>query len=197
MEKVHQTTTNKKEFSREAIYIIDHLCPLCELVVGALEISGATSIAKERSLVSSSERGKAKVSMSSEKPSKKKNKRTLINLSPSTTSSCKQTPIHVNFKRARYDRSDHSDDSNVGGGIGFEDFPVIDLNMFVEEGSSNQHSVSIERVETPLHEPSLAAMELPDPVVTAIILVQGTSDHLVEAMPIQNILTSLQVFFVI
>ena len=105
--------------------------------------------------------------------------------------------VDVNFKRARYDQSDHSDDSDVGGGTCFEDLPILGLNMFVEEGSSNLYSVPIERVKTPLHEPSLAATELPDLVVTGIIPVPGTSDDLVEAMPIQNILTSLQVFFVI
>jgi len=46
VEKVHQTTTNKKEFSRKAIYIVDHLRPLCELVPGALEILGATTLPK-------------------------------------------------------------------------------------------------------------------------------------------------------
>jgi len=49
----------------------------------------------------------------------------------------------------------------VGGSTGFEDLPVVSLNMFVEEGSLNQHSVPTERVEAPLHEPSLAATELP------------------------------------
>jgi len=81
----------------------------------------------------------------------------------------------------------------VGGGIGFEELPVVGLNMFVEEGSSNQHSVPTER--TPLHEPSFTATELPDLVVTAIIPMQGTFDDLVEVMLIQNTPTSLASLF--
>jgi len=36
VEKVHQTTTNKKELLRETVYIIDHLHPLYEFVLRAV-----------------------------------------------------------------------------------------------------------------------------------------------------------------
>ena len=63
VEKVHQTTTNKKVLLREAIYIIDHLHPLCEFVFGAIKISGVMveSYAKEKLSVSLFEKGKTKV----------------------------------------------------------------------------------------------------------------------------------------
>lgn len=62
IEKVHQTTTNKKELLREAVHIIDHLHPLCEFVPGVVEISGfmGDNCAKEKSSVSSSKKRKAK-----------------------------------------------------------------------------------------------------------------------------------------
>ena len=64
MEKVHWTTMKKKELLRETIYIIDHLPPLCESVPRAVEISGVLddSCAKVKPLVSSSQKGKTKVS---------------------------------------------------------------------------------------------------------------------------------------
>jgi len=59
----------RRSFKGKLSIIIDHLRPLCEFVPRALEISGATSnnYAKEKSSVSSSERGKAKISKSNKK----------------------------------------------------------------------------------------------------------------------------------
>ena len=94
MEKVHRTTT-KKEFLREAIYIIDHLHLLWEFVPEVIKISRvmSDSCAKEKSLVSSSEKGKAKVSRGNKRPMKKKNKRTPINTSLTIVNSCDQLRI--------------------------------------------------------------------------------------------------------
>jgi len=49
---------------RETVYIIDHLRPLCEFVVGVVEILGVMgdSCTKENPSVSSSEKTKTKVS---------------------------------------------------------------------------------------------------------------------------------------
>ena len=49
-------------------------------------------------------------------------------------------------------------------------------------------------MEKPLHETSHITVE-PDPVVTAIIPMQRTSDDLVEALPIQSIPTSIASLF--
>jgi len=49
-----------------------------------------------------------------------------------------QAPIEINFKKARYGRPDHSDDSNMGDDIGFEDFPITDLQTFTKQGTLNQ-----------------------------------------------------------
>jgi len=63
VEKVYQSTTNKKECLRDVIYIIDHLRPRSEFVPKVVEISGDTSdnYVKEKSSVSSSKNGKANV----------------------------------------------------------------------------------------------------------------------------------------
>ncbi|KAJ8436146.1 hypothetical protein Cgig2_033641 [Carnegiea gigantea] len=52
----------KNELLREAVYIIDHLCSLCEFIPRAVKVSGVTgnSCTKEKPLVSSSEKGKTK-----------------------------------------------------------------------------------------------------------------------------------------
>jgi len=77
VEKVHQTTTNKKEFLREAVYIIDHLRPLCEFVPRVIEISRDMSdnSVKEKSSVPSSKKAKVKVFGDNKRPPKKGNKR--------------------------------------------------------------------------------------------------------------------------
>jgi len=46
--------------------------------------------------------------------------------------SCDQSPIEVNFKRARYDRPDHSDDYDMGDVTGFEDLSIADLDTFTK-----------------------------------------------------------------
>ncbi|KAJ8424440.1 hypothetical protein Cgig2_003898 [Carnegiea gigantea] len=63
VEKVRQTTTNKKELLRETVYIINHLRPLGEFIPGAVEILEvmSDSCTNEKPLVSSSEKGKTKV----------------------------------------------------------------------------------------------------------------------------------------
>ena len=115
MEKVHWTTMKKKELLRETIYIIDHLRPLCEFVPKAVEISVVmgNSYAKQKSSVSSSKKGKAKVYGGNKKTQKKKNKRTLDDQSPIMANSHGQSPIEVNFKRACYDHPNHSNDSST------------------------------------------------------------------------------------
>jgi len=62
---------------REAVYIIGHLCPLCEFAPGAVEISGVTgdNCTKGGPSLSSSEKGKKKVSSGNRRP-QKKNKKT-------------------------------------------------------------------------------------------------------------------------
>ena len=135
VEKLHQTIMNKNELLREVVYIIDHLCPLCEFVPRAVESFGVTgnNCTKEKALVSSSKKGKTKVSGGKKRPSKKKkNKRTHNDQSPTTANSRDQSPIEVNFKRARYDRLNQSYDSDMGDGTGFEDLPITDLDTFTE-----------------------------------------------------------------
>jgi len=55
---------------KKIVYIIDHLCPPCEFVPGAVEISRVLgdSCAKEKPLVSSFEKGKTKVSGGNKRP---------------------------------------------------------------------------------------------------------------------------------
>ncbi|KAJ8422583.1 hypothetical protein Cgig2_007492 [Carnegiea gigantea] len=155
---------NKNELLRETIYIIDHLRPLCEFLPGAIKISVVmyNSCTKEKPSVSSSEKGKTKVSRGNKKLQKKKNKRTPHDQLPAMVNSRDQSPIKVNFKRARYNCPTQSDDSNIGD----------------------------EKVGVALHEAALDVVENPDAVVTAIIPVPNTSDNLVEAVPIQSIPTS-------
>jgi len=68
---------NKKELLRETVYIIDHVHHLCKFVPRAVEILGimGDSCVKEKPSVSSSEKGKAKVSGGNKRPQNKKNKR--------------------------------------------------------------------------------------------------------------------------
>ena len=115
VEKVHQNTANKKEFLREVAYIIDHLRLLCEFVPGVIEISRDMSdiCVKEKSSISSSKKGKTKGFGHNKRPLKKNSKKPLTNKSPTTGNSCDKSPIEVNFKRARDDRPDHSDDSDM------------------------------------------------------------------------------------
>ena len=96
VEKVHQTTTNKNELLRETVNIIGHLRPLCEFGPGAIEISGVIgdNYTKEGCSLSSSEKGKKKVSNGNRRP-QKKNKRTPNDQSFATTNSHDQSPIEV------------------------------------------------------------------------------------------------------
>jgi len=61
VKKVHQTTTNKKEFLGQVVYIIDHLRPLYEFVPGVIEIlrDMSDNSVKEKSSVPSSKKEKA------------------------------------------------------------------------------------------------------------------------------------------
>jgi len=74
---------------RETIYIIDHLCPLCEFLPGAVAISGVMgdSYTKKKPSVLSTEKGKTKVSGGNKRPQKKKNKRTSNDQSPAMENS--------------------------------------------------------------------------------------------------------------
>jgi len=119
---------------REAIYIIDHLHPLSEFVLGAIEILGVTSnsFSKEKPSVLSSKKGKIKVSGGNKRPQKKKNKRTPNDQLPTTSNSRNQSPVEVNFKRAHCDCPNQSDDSDMGDGTGFEDLPIADLDTFTK-----------------------------------------------------------------
>jgi len=60
------------------------LCPLCEFVPGAVEISGVMgdSCTKEKPSVLSTEKGKTMASGGNKRPQKKKNKRTSSDQSP-------------------------------------------------------------------------------------------------------------------
>jgi len=197
VEKVHQTTTNKKELLREAVYIIDHLRPLCEFVPGVIEISRDMSdnSAKGKSSVSSSRKGKAKVFGDNKRPLKKGSKRPSTDESATTGTSCDKSPAEVNFKRAHYDRPDHSDDYDMGDGVGFEDLPVADLDAFTEQETLNRQGAPTAKLEEPLHKGSFAVINYPAPVVTTIIPVQEASDALIEVEPIQSIPTSLASLF--
>ncbi|KAJ8438651.1 hypothetical protein Cgig2_016397 [Carnegiea gigantea] len=181
---------NGKELLRKTVYIIDHLRPLCELVPRAVEILGVTSnsYTKEKPLVSPSEKGKTKVSGGNKRP---QNKRTPKDQSPTMENSCDQSPIEVNFKRARHDRPTQSDDSDMSDDIRFEDLPIADLDTFTEQETLNQQDAPTDKVGVPLHEAANTAIEHHDAVVTTIIPIPDTSDGLVKAVPIQSIPTSL------
>jgi len=101
-----------------------------------------------------------------------------------------QSPIEVNFKRARNDWPTQSDDFDVGDGAGFEDLPIMDLNTFTEQGTLNQQVAPTEKVGVSLHEAPPAKVEHPDAVVAAIFPMPDTSDDLVKIVPIQSIPTS-------
>jgi len=143
---------NKNELLREVVYIIDHLRPLCEFVPGAIEILGVTgnSCTKEKPSVSPSGKGKTKVFEGNKRPRKKKNKRTPNDQSPATANSHDQSPIEVNFKRARYDRPNQYDDSDMSDVIGFEDLPTAALNTFTEQGTLNQQDGPTGKIGVPL-----------------------------------------------
>ena len=49
-----------------------------------------------------------------------------------------QSPIEVNFKRARYVRHNHFDDFDMGDDVGFEDFLIADWDTFIEQGTLDQ-----------------------------------------------------------
>jgi len=86
---------------------------------------------------------------------------------------------------------DHCNDSNMEDGIGFEDFPIVDLETFIEQGAFDQQDVPTKRMEVPLHGAPLAAVEHPDAVVTAITSMHSIPDGWIKVMPIQSITTSL------
>ena len=117
-------------------------------------------------------------------PQEKKSKRNPHDQSPTMENSRDQSPIEIHFKKARYERPDHSDDSDMGDGTGFEDLPITDLDTFTKQKTLNQQDAPKEKIEAPLHEAPLAAVQHPDVVVAAIIPIPDTSDELVEAMPI-------------
>jgi len=94
--------------------------------------------AKEKSLVSSSRKGKTKVFGDNIRPLKKGSKRPSSDQSATTGTACDKSPVEVNFKRACYDRLDHSDDSDMGNGAGFEDLSVAYLDAFTEQETLNQ-----------------------------------------------------------
>ncbi|KAJ8443399.1 hypothetical protein Cgig2_018832 [Carnegiea gigantea] len=95
VERVHHTTTNKNELLREVVSLFLELLKFRELQV-IIVPRGDPSL-------SSSEKGKKKVSSGNRRP-QKKNKRTPNDQSSATANSHDQSPIEVNFKRARYDR---------------------------------------------------------------------------------------------
>ncbi|KAJ8434749.1 hypothetical protein Cgig2_001952 [Carnegiea gigantea] len=195
-ERVHQTTTNKNELLRDAVYIIGHQRPLCELVPGAVKISGVTgdNCTKEGPSLSSSKKGKKKVSSGNKRP-QKKNKRTPNDQSSATPNSHDQSPIEVNFRRARYDHPNQSDDSDIGNGTGFEDLPIAGLGTFIGQETLDQQDAPTRKIGIPLLKAPPIAVERSDILVTAIIPMSKMSDDLVEAVPIQSIPTCLASLF--
>ena len=83
----------------------------------------------------------------------------------------------------------------MGDGIGFEDLPIVDLNTFTKQVTSNQQDALTKKVGVPLHEAPFATVEHSNAVVTTIIHLPDTSDDLVEAISIQSIPTSLASLF--
>jgi len=113
--------------------------PLCEFVPGAVEISGVTgdNCTREEPSISSSEKGKTKISSGNRRP-QKKNNRTPNDQLFATANSHDQSAIEVNFKRARYDRPNQFDDSDMGDGTRFEDLPLGDLGTFIGQETLDQ-----------------------------------------------------------
>jgi len=110
---------------RKTVYIIGHLCHRCEFVPGAVKILGVMgeSCTKKKPSVSSSKKGRNKVSGGNKRLQKKKNKRTPDDQSPTLANSRDQSLIEINFKKALYERPDHPDDSDMG--------TVQDLKIFL------------------------------------------------------------------
>ncbi|KAJ8426979.1 hypothetical protein Cgig2_033927 [Carnegiea gigantea] len=75
-----------------------------------------------------------------------------------------QSPIETNFKKACYERPDHSDDSNVGTIIGFEDLPIMNLDTWTKQGTLNRQDAPMEKIKVPLYEAPFATVEHPDVV---------------------------------
>ena len=105
----------------------------------------------------------------------KKSKRIPSNQSPTEVNFRDQSPIEVNFKRARHDCSDHSDDSDMEDGTGYEDFPITNLDTFTKQGTLNQQDVPIEKMEAPLREATLAIVEHHEVVVILSFLCMALS----------------------
>jgi len=117
-------------------------------------------------------------------PQEKKSKRNPHDQSPTMENSRDQSPIEINFNKACYGRPDHSDDSDVGTGIGFEDLLIANLDTCTEQGTLNRQDTPMEKIKVPLYEAPLATVEHPDAVVTALIPMPDTSDDLVKALSI-------------
>ena len=69
--------------------------------------------------------------------SKKKNKRNPNDQSPTITNFNDRSPIKVVFKRDRYNYPDRLYNFDIGDGIMFKDFPIVNVGTFIEQKALN------------------------------------------------------------
>jgi len=103
------------------------------------------------------------------------------------------SPRDIKFKKARYDQPDHSDDSNEGNDMGFKDFPMFD---FQKETLCPRDIPLSESIDTSALTATSILKEKLDTLATTIIPTQVTPDDVVEAMPLQSVLTTIASLFV-
>ena len=209
-QKIHHITINDKAILREQVFIIDRLRPNPQSVSGLVKISKmvgnksprvkstkvlpkgksyessskgqSTSVSvKGKSAGVSSKGGKDKVSTGDHKSQKQK------------WSFHESSPSDINFKRVRYDRPDHSDDSDAVNDTGFKDLPVLDSQ---EDTLCPQDISVLENIDAPEKTTISIAQEEQDTFMAAIIPRQVTPNNVVEATPLQTIPTRIRSLFV-
>jgi len=144
VQKIHQITINDKAILRERVFIVDRLHPNSQSVSRPVKISEivgnkspktkSTKVLPKRNSYGGSFKGqsisvstKGKSAGASSKKGKEKVSTGDHKLKKQKWSFCEWSPSDINFKRVRYDRPDHFDDSVVGNDMGFKDLPMSDF----------------------------------------------------------------------
>jgi len=105
----------------------------------------------------------------------------------------KHSPSDVNFKRARYGRPNHSNDSDRENDTGFKDLPIPDLQ---QDAWCPQDAHISDSIDIPIMTAGSIIKETQDPLMTAITPVQVTPDDVVEITPLQSVPTTIGSLFV-
>ncbi|KAJ8425399.1 hypothetical protein Cgig2_033079 [Carnegiea gigantea] len=141
-----------------------------KFVPATVEISGVMgdSCAKEKPSLSSSEKGKTKVSGGNERPQKRKNKRTLTINYLAWQILVVNHPSRKTLKGSLW-VPHHSDDSNMGDDTRIKDLSIADSDTFTKQRTLNEQDIPIEKIEVPLHKAPLVAAEHLDVVIFGIV----------------------------